>query len=202
MQEEESIEEKNDVDLSLRNDKDLIDYDFQINQIISRVKASSKTISLFVPEVEEKEVYVILTDEQGKPLLKNNKFVCEKKIVPVFKNWSVQEVDLPLNELFQEDLVLSNLSERDREIINTIYRLSSRLIVSMIQNKKDYSRLLWFLYSRALTYAETSRALKGRTLTLTKTSIREINSRSEKLSSQREEKKGFFGFFKKKEKND
>jgi len=201
MQEEENIEE-NDVDLSLRNDKDLIDYDFQINQVISRVKASSKKISLFVPEIEEKEVYVVLTNENGEPLLKNNKFVCEKKIVPVFKNWSVQEVDLPLNELFQEDLVLSNLSERDREIINTIYRLSSRLIVSMIQNKKDYSRLLWFLYSRALTYAETSRALKGRTLTLTKTSIQEITSRSEKLSPQREEKKGFFGFFKKKEKND
>lgn len=174
----------------------------QINELIGTVSYESNKIKLYVPKTKTKSVYVALKDVHGKVMLNYNGDVLhEKTEVPVFDSWETKEVELPAPELFRRDLIYAVLDEHDRKRLDYIHRLYSRLIVAMIKDGHDFSKIVWFLSQRASTIIETSRAKDGKTLDMSKTTITQGQTTSRFIEQRIEEQmkkswnpmKKFFG---------
>lgn len=162
-----------------------IDKDFQINPLLLNSVMDIKKLIISKPIILEKEVAVILQDEQGSPLKnKEGEFLYKKTIVGIFDGWKSEEVELPIPEFAQTALISANLIEPEISLIRNIFADIAYLIVRMIKEGKDYSSYIAQLYVIVAGITEPSKARNGHLAELMKTSITKGESKIEQ--TQRE----------------
>jgi hypothetical protein len=171
-----------------------IESETQINEMILKAAGSTKKAYIDTPKFKVAEVAVLVKDGEGKFVLTDNKTpLYEIKKVNIFDGWVHQEVDLPIPEFFDEDLVMGNLGPREMELLNRIHSTIAFLMVRMIREEKNFSgtinQLCWIAHSIALT----TQAKAGNAVMMAKTTMSKAETKSystEQLLKQEKKKQG------------
>lgn len=175
--------------------------DQQINNKIISANVNQNFFYIVQPNFVEKKVAVILKDKKGNPVKTDEgEMVFEEKKLEVFNGFIERKMRFPIENIFNDTLSSSFLTEHDVQVTRSAYGIIATLLVKMVNEKKDYTETITKLNMDNQSIGTTAKGRNGVAALTAKTNINKGESierlvQEQKMVQQleKEKAKGIFG---------
>lgn len=190
-------------DDSISAGNQIIYSDQQINKMIISSNVNPSNFWIVQPDFVVKKVAVALKDKNGKKIkTADGQMVVEEKKMLVFDGFIEKKVKFPLENIFNDALSSSFLTEHDVQVARSAYSIIGYLFGKMINDKKNYTQTISTLSMYNQAIATTAKGRNGVGPLTAKTNINKGESIERLVQEQktiqqleREKEQGFFARF-------
>lgn len=178
---------------------------YQIDAKILSSDYKNQKIIIKTPKYKKMVLSTIYKNKDGTPKLVNGYPVEKDKVeATVLDGFETQEIDFPIQNLFNDSVTSSILTDSDVEMIRIIDTRIMSLGMKMVTNEKiSFLKTLHLLNGIKASVADSSKGRWGRSAELSKTQINKGESRTYQYQDnlefeqyrKRKQKKGILGFF-------